>query len=60
MEVVEVQQVIAPYRVARGIDWTALLKDIETVIAIVLMDIRLKQKLDEDADEEEALIWMLA
>lgn len=60
MEVTGVQKLVAPYRVPQGIDWTALLKDVDTVMAIVLMDIKLKQKLDEDAEEEEMLIWMLA
>jgi hypothetical protein len=60
MEVSGVAEVVAPYKVPQGIDWNRLLADVEAITALVLMDIRLKQKLDEDAEEEEMLILMLS
>jgi hypothetical protein len=60
MEVSGVTELVAPFRVPQGIDWTSLLADLATVKSLVLMDIRLKQKMDEDAEEEEALILLLS
>ena len=60
MEVSGVKELVAPYVQQSRIDWDALMKDIKAIKSLVLMDIRLKQKLEEDAEEEEALIWMLS
>jgi len=60
MEVSGVTELVAPFKEQRGIDWDKLLADLAVVKALVLMDIRLKQKMDEDAEEEEALILLLS
>jgi len=60
MEVSGVTELVAPFRVPQGIDWTSLLADLAVVKSLVLMDIRLKQKMGEDAEEEEALILLLS
>jgi hypothetical protein len=60
MEVSGVTELVAPFKEPRGIDWDKLLADLEVVKALVLMDIRLKQKMDEEAEEEEMLILMLS
>ena len=59
-EVSGVEELVEPYRDSNVIDWTALIADVKTAVALVLMDIRLKQKQDEDAEEEEALVWLLS
>lgn len=60
MEVSGVAEVVAPFKVQSGIDWDRLVADVQAITALVLMDIRLKQKMDEDAEEEEMLILMLS
>lgn len=60
MEVSGVTELVAPFKESRGIDWDKLLADLTVVKALVLMDIRLKQKMDEEAEEEEMLILMLS
>ena len=60
MEVSGVTELVAPFKEQRGIDWDKLLADLAVVKALVLMDIRLKQKMDEEAEEEEMLILMLS
>lgn len=60
MEVSGVKEIVAPYVHQSSIDWGALMKNVEAIKSIVLMDIRLKQKLEEEAEEEEALIWLLS
>jgi len=60
MEVFGVTELVAPFKEQRGIDWDKLLADLAVVKALVLMDIRLKQKMDEEAEEEEALILLLS
>ena len=59
-EVDGVSKLVAPYKSVHGIDWAAVVRDTTVAIDILLRDVRLKNKLDEDAAEEEALIWLMA